>query len=209
MLKSGEMLVPLAWFRYSPGGEVHGEGFRVDWDNDVSDDIPHEIYPSPPINRVARCACVTERKSSLQHRSYTSIIMISQQMASESASLVSNEELSLTHLLYQVHVCSSCTGNLPSGVYNGENPLRAVAKGRRMYTSFVKAWGDDVSGNRSKQYNEHTNIYLAHANLPHSKLSQEYFVRFCSTSPTAGAGAQFDALVQSVSYVQPHFDILW
>lgn len=68
-----------------------------------------------------------------------------------------------------------------------------------MYTSYIKAWGDDVSGNRSKQYNEHTNIYIAHANLPHKKLSQEYFVRFCSTSPNASAGAQFDSMIESVT----------
>ncbi|OCH83626.1 hypothetical protein OBBRIDRAFT_717818, partial [Obba rivulosa] len=74
--------------------------------------------------------------------------------------------------------------------------LRMMAKGRRMYTSCVKIWGDDVSGNRSKQYNEHTNVYFAHANLPHCKLSQEYFVNFCSTSPHANAGDQFDAIMR-------------
>ncbi|EGO28336.1 hypothetical protein SERLADRAFT_405916 [Serpula lacrymans var. lacrymans S7.9] len=39
-----------------------------------------------------------------------------------------------------------------------------------------QAWGDDVSGNRSKQYNEHRNIYFAHANLPQKKLSQKFFL---------------------------------
>ncbi|OBZ68616.1 hypothetical protein A0H81_11585 [Grifola frondosa] len=68
-----------------------------------------------------------------------------------------------------------------------------------MYSCFVKLWGDGVSGNRSKQYNEHTNVYVAHANLPHDKLSQEYFVRFCSTSPNASAGEQFDAIVADIT----------
>ncbi|TFY61280.1 hypothetical protein EVJ58_g4612 [Rhodofomes roseus] len=78
----------------------------------------------------------------------------------------------------------------------GPNPLRETLKGRRMYTSFIKAWGDDVSGNRSKQYNEHTNIYFAHANIPHEKLSQEYFVQFASTSPSATAIDQFSTLLK-------------
>ncbi|KAH9922979.1 uncharacterized protein B0H18DRAFT_878929, partial [Fomitopsis serialis] len=102
-------------------------------------------------------------------------------------------------LIYLLRTPATISGPLPKGIYNGCNPLRDIAKGRRMYTSYVKAWGDDVSGNKSKQYNEHTNIYLAHANLPHTKLSQEYFVRFCSTSPHANAGAQFDAMVDSVT----------
>ncbi|KIJ66642.1 hypothetical protein HYDPIDRAFT_127842 [Hydnomerulius pinastri MD-312] len=80
-------------------------------------------------------------------------------------------------------------------IYEGLNPLREVAQGRCMYTCYVKPWGDDVSGNRSKQYNEHTNIYFAHANIRHEKLSQEYYVRFCSTSPHASAGEQFDTMV--------------
>ncbi|KAH9947866.1 hypothetical protein B0H21DRAFT_851701, partial [Amylocystis lapponica] len=84
-------------------------------------------------------------------------------------------------------------------VYHGPNPLRDIAKGRRMYTSFIKPWGDDVSGNRSKQYNAHTNIYFSHANLPHDKQSQEYFVRFCSTSPNTTAGEQFDVLIKETT----------
>lgn len=81
-------------------------------------------------------------------------------------------------------------------LHNGPNPLRTTAKGRRMYTSFIKVWGDDVSGNQSKQYNAHTNIYFSHANLPHDKQSQEYFVRFASTSPHTTAGEQFDGVVK-------------
>ncbi|KAH9925298.1 uncharacterized protein B0H18DRAFT_933788 [Fomitopsis serialis] len=107
-------------------------------------------------------------------------------------------EISTLQLVYNCFELADRSYELTDseGVYPGANPLREFSKGRRMYTSFVKAWGDDVSGNRSKQYNEHTNIYFAHANLPHAKLSQEYFVQFASTSPTASAVDQFGALMK-------------
>jgi hypothetical protein len=59
-------------------------------------------------------------------------------------------------------------------------------------------WADDVSGNRSKQYNAHMNIYVANVNLPHRKLAQEYFVRFCSTSPHASSSEQMEALAEDM-----------
>ncbi|KIJ08368.1 hypothetical protein PAXINDRAFT_158156, partial [Paxillus involutus ATCC 200175] len=83
----------------------------------------------------------------------------------------------------------------PDHLYPALNPLREVAKGRCLYTCYVKPWEDDVSGNRSKQYNEHHNIYFENSNIGHEKLAQEYFVRFCSTSPHATAGEQFDAML--------------
>jgi hypothetical protein len=55
-------------------------------------------------------------------------------------------------------------------------------------------WADDVSGNRSKQYNAHMNMYLPNINIPHKLLAQEYFVQFCATSPHASSLEQFDAL---------------
>ncbi|KAH6868945.1 hypothetical protein BKA70DRAFT_1491597 [Coprinopsis sp. MPI-PUGE-AT-0042] len=76
-----------------------------------------------------------------------------------------------------------------------ENPLRIKAGGKPMYRLRAMPWSDDVSGNRSKQYNAHTNIYIQNLNVPHKKLSQEYFVRFCSTSSYASSSEQFGGLV--------------
>ncbi|KAK7445751.1 hypothetical protein VKT23_014747 [Stygiomarasmius scandens] len=76
------------------------------------------------------------------------------------------------------------------------NPLRKQAQGRPMFRLRVIPWSDDVSGNVSKQYNAHTNIYITNANLPHAKLSQEFFMRFCSTSSHASSTEQFVALLQ-------------
>ncbi|KAF8521988.1 hypothetical protein JB92DRAFT_1747274 [Gautieria morchelliformis] len=45
------------------------------------------------------------------------------------------------------------------------NPLRAIANGDELYTSFVFLWADDVGGNRSKLISAHKNIYLMHTNL--------------------------------------------
>ncbi|KAJ3978553.1 hypothetical protein F5890DRAFT_1391700, partial [Lentinula detonsa] len=68
------------------------------------------------------------------------------------------------------------------------------ANGQPVFRLRVMPWSDDVSGNISKQYNPHTNIYAVSLNLPHKKLSQEYFVRFCSTSGNASSSEQFAAL---------------
>ncbi|KAJ7813264.1 hypothetical protein B0H14DRAFT_3090368 [Mycena olivaceomarginata] len=80
--------------------------------------------------------------------------------------------------------------------YEMPHLLRKTAKNRPIFRLRVMPWSDDVSGNVSKQYNAHTNIYISNLNLPHQKLSQEYFVRFCSTSPHASSSEQFVALAE-------------
>ncbi|KAJ7827689.1 hypothetical protein B0H14DRAFT_3144540 [Mycena olivaceomarginata] len=66
------------------------------------------------------------------------------------------------------------------------HPVREIAQGRPVFVLRIMPWADDVSGNRSKQYNAHMNMYIANINLPHQLLSQEYFVRFCATSQKIG-----------------------
>ncbi|KAH9837655.1 uncharacterized protein C8Q71DRAFT_856855 [Rhodofomes roseus] len=80
------------------------------------------------------------------------------------------------------------------------HPKRDIAQGRPMFTLYASCWSDDVSGNTSKQYNPHTNIYLANLNLPHEKLQQEFFVRFHSTSQHASSSEQFCALDNDIGH---------
>ncbi|KAI0665635.1 hypothetical protein C8Q78DRAFT_985916 [Trametes maxima] len=74
---------------------------------------------------------------------------------------------------------------------------RAIANGRPMITMRMMPWSDDVSGNRTKQYNAHTNVYVANANLPHTKLQQEYFIQFVSTSQYASSSEQMRIVVEN------------
>jgi len=60
----------------------------------------------------------------------------------------------------------------------------------------VIPWSDDVSGNVSKQYNAHTNVYVTNAHIPHQLLAQEFFIRYCSTSQAASSSEQFIALCE-------------
>ncbi|KAF7351461.1 hypothetical protein MSAN_01578200 [Mycena sanguinolenta] len=78
------------------------------------------------------------------------------------------------------------------------NKFRQVDNGEDLFTVWVPVWADDVSGARSKQYQKHLNVYTANANLPGQLLQQEYFVRFVSTSPHAGALEQLKVVVNHV-----------
>ncbi|PPQ83741.1 hypothetical protein CVT24_007640 [Panaeolus cyanescens] len=78
------------------------------------------------------------------------------------------------------------------------HPTRKITKGKPAFCLRIMPWADDVSGNCSKQYNAHMNIYIANVNIPHRKLAQEYFVQFCSTSPHASSIEQFTALSEDL-----------
>lgn len=80
------------------------------------------------------------------------------------------------------------------------NKLRALAEDEELYVIMVSIWCDDVSGNQSKQYNKHINIYMANSNIPRRLLQQEYFVRFVSTSPHATSPEQFSVVMDQIKY---------
>lgn len=88
----------------------------------------------------------------------------------------------------------SLSSDMSPCIYSKLHTVQVEAQGRPTFTLNIMTWADDISGNKSKQYNAHTNIYLANLSIPRRKLQQEYFVRFCSTSPHASALEQLEVL---------------
>ncbi|KAJ7195227.1 hypothetical protein GGX14DRAFT_404142 [Mycena pura] len=85
--------------------------------------------------------------------------------------------------------------------------MRNLADGDDLYVVFIPLWADDVSGNKSKQYNKHMNVYMVNSNLPGQLLQQEFFVRFVSTSPSASSPEQFSAIKKQI--VETQKDPIW
>ncbi|TFK20048.1 hypothetical protein FA15DRAFT_600415 [Coprinopsis marcescibilis] len=96
--------------------------------------------------------------------------------------------------------------SIREGINDTPHPTRVRANGRPAFVLRIFPWCDDVSGNRSKQYNAHVNMYLKNANLPHIHHNQEYFVRFSCTSPHASALEQFEALVNDFGVWNKAYD---
>ncbi|THU82965.1 hypothetical protein K435DRAFT_823079 [Dendrothele bispora CBS 962.96] len=83
------------------------------------------------------------------------------------------------------------------------NPKRElVGKDEDLYVVMIPVWSDDVSGNKSKQYNKHINLYMENSNLPAQLLQQEYFVNFLSTSPHATSPEQLAEIRKIVNDTQ-------
>lgn len=82
------------------------------------------------------------------------------------------------------------------------NPLRKhVEDGEDLYVVMVWPWADDVSGNQSKQYNKHMNMYVVNGSIPGRLQQQEFHIHFYSTSPYATSSEQFSAFRDQVRYV--------
>ncbi|KAJ7017720.1 hypothetical protein C8F04DRAFT_1332361 [Mycena alexandri] len=65
------------------------------------------------------------------------------------------------------------------------HPLRELAGARMVYSIPLAIFIDDVSGNKSKQWNKHFSCYMSNGALPRTKLENEFHVRFVATSPFA------------------------
>ncbi|KAJ7192259.1 hypothetical protein GGX14DRAFT_537765 [Mycena pura] len=66
-----------------------------------------------------------------------------------------------------------------------------VEEDEDLFVIMVSPWADDVSGNRSKQYNKHMNMCAGNGCLPGRMLQQEFHIHYISTSPHASSAEQF------------------
>lgn len=79
-----------------------------------------------------------------------------------------------------------------------------MPNGEPLYISYVEVFGDDVSGNRSKAWNRHWNVYVSHRNLPRTIASNEFHVHFFSTSQDVPIYEQLNEVKRAIEETHEH-----
>ena len=182
-LKDGRMVIPVRWLE-NESGEVY---FDV-WEVKVNEQTASPMS-SKNGNRIT---------PNLQIFSKGLSTILDQEVV-----IVASSDLKCNLLdLEDLNLISEwCSQTIASGhVSRMPNPDHALAGGLPIYSAFIDVFGDDVSGNRSKSWNKHWNIYFTHRNLPRKLLHQQCHIHFVSTSTNATVPEQFDAIKDIIEY---------
>ena len=179
-LRDGRYIVPERWVKYK--GQLHADTFEVDFSTGKAL-IRDEKTTLVSIKELKDNYYDLQEQNLLPDCDGMPFVMLS---TSKSIDTSPNTERS-----YEAYAKA-----MP-------NPDRVIADGAPLYTSFADYFADDVSGNKSKSWNKHWNIYTAHRNLPRHYLQQEFHVHLISTSPTASISEQFTTLKATVECVSP------
>lgn len=82
----------------------------------------------------------------------------------------------------------------------GLHPLRKAAGGSMVLSIPLINFGDDASGNESKAWNKHINIYCNNAALPREQMQKETNVHFVGSSPVASSAEMFQGVRSQIKY---------
>ncbi|EKM75140.1 hypothetical protein AGABI1DRAFT_103088 [Agaricus bisporus var. burnettii JB137-S8] len=177
-LRNREFVIPLRWVIYQK--EEHAEVIYL-----------QEI-------KASEYEVQTQRNNMYHVRSFQEISSIFVSSIQDWLFMVSTSVIeSLAHT-YPLYPASQELFSMGISDAAEPHPVRTIAKGRPAFCVRILAWTDDVSGNRSKQYNAHMNLYFSSANIPFRIRAQESFVRFSSTSPDVSALEQLNAFLKSL-----------
>ncbi|KAJ7202681.1 hypothetical protein B0H12DRAFT_1243992 [Mycena haematopus] len=169
--RDGSLVIPLCWVIYK--GEMHADAVMVTLDENGTAHVDTEEI-------LIRAADLLDNYFDLQYYQ----IKFDRPIAGYNT-------VELKKLVPTAWDESSLAAEYPSKM---PNPLRELANGRPLYTSFVDLFFDDVSRNRSKSWNKHYNCYCTHRNLPRRILQQEFHTHFITTSPHASSSEQFEGI---------------
>jgi hypothetical protein len=81
------------------------------------------------------------------------------------------------------------------------HPLRRIANGRPVYSVPLIIFQDDVSANRSKQWNKHYVIYMSNAALPRKEMNKKVNIKFVGSSPHAQPLDMMGCVMQMCEWV--------
>ncbi|KAJ7755636.1 hypothetical protein DFH07DRAFT_773318 [Mycena maculata] len=80
------------------------------------------------------------------------------------------------------------------------HPLCQKAGSLMVYSIPLAIFINDVSGNKSKQWNKHFSCYMSNGALPRTKLENEFHARFVATSPFASPLEIMQGVRGSIEY---------